>query len=86
MENGVGNHELSRDTSNIMERGRSTRTISLSGSERTNETNVGDDQTKHNMTEQLPEKEVVNLVMLLKRRVETLELELSRVKEDIDQA
>ena len=83
MENGVGNHELSRDTSNIMERGRSTRTISLSGSERTNETNVGDDQTKHNMTEQLPEKEAV---MLLKRRVETLELELSRVKEDIDKA
>ena len=83
MENGVGNHELSRDTSNIMERGRSTRTISLSGSERTNETNVGDDLTKHNMTEQLPEKEAV---MLLKRRVETLELDLSRVKEDIDKA
>ena len=85
MENGVGNHELSqhnnRGTSNIMKIERRTRIISGSGE--TNETNVGDDLTKHNMTEQLPEKEAV---MLLKRRVETLELELSRVKEDIDKA
>ena len=81
MENGVGNHELSqhnnRDTFNI----RRTRTISLSGSGRTTQT--GDDLTKHRAEEQLPEEEEL---MLLRRRVETLELELSRVKEDIDKA
>ena len=83
MENGVGNHELSqhnnRDTFNI----RRTRTISLSGSGRTTETEDGDDLTKHRAAEQLPEEEEV---ILLRRRVETLELELSRVKEDIDKA
>ena len=87
MENGVGNHELSqhnnRDTANIMEGGKRTRTISLSGSGRTTETKDGDDLSRHNMTEQLPEEEEL---MLLRRRVETLELELSRVKEDIDKA
>merc|ERR1711860_345038 len=87
MENGVGNHQLSqhnnRDTSNIMEGGRRTRTISLSGSGRTTETKTGDDLTKHRAADQLPEKEEV---MLLRRRLETLELELSRVKEDIDKA
>ena len=85
MENGVGNHELSqhnnRDTSNIMEGGRRTRMISLSGSGRTTETEDGDDLTKHRAAEQLPEEEEV---MLLRKRVETLEL--SRVKEDIDKA
>ena len=87
MENGVGDHELSqhnnRDTSNIMEGGRRTRTISLSGSGRTTKTENGDDLTKHRAAEQLPEEEEV---MLLRRRVETLELELSRVKEPIDKA
>ena len=52
MENGVGNHELSqhnnRGTSNIMKIERRTRIISGSGE--TNETNVSDDLTKHNMT------------------------------------
>ena len=83
MENGVGDHELSqhnnsRDTSNIMEGGRRTRTISLSGSVRTTETEDGDDLTKHRAEEEE--------VMLLRKRVETLELELSRVKEDLDKA
>lgn len=85
MENGVGNHELSQHnnngTSNIMEIERKTRMISGSGG--TKKTYNVDDQTKHNNTEQLPEKEEV---ILLRRRVETLELELSRVNEDKDEA